>query len=62
MGTRFNSLGEAVLTSTTDYVLSINIKNIRIEFLSENFQFFVVKFSIYFNRRVFVMDITIHIG
>ena len=26
-------------------------------FLSENFQFLVVKFSIYLNRRVFVMDI-----
>ena len=25
------------------------------EFLSENFQFLVVKFSIYLNRRVFVM-------
>ena len=27
------------------------------EFLSENFQFLVVKFSIYLNRRVFVMII-----
>ena len=27
----------------------------KIEFLSENFQFLVVKFSIYLNRRVFVM-------
>ena len=25
------------------------------EFLSENFQFLVAKFSIYLNRRVFVM-------
>ena len=25
------------------------------EFLSDNFQFWVVKFSIYLNRRVFVM-------
>ena len=30
------------------------MKNIRV-FLSENFQFLEVKFSIYFNRRVFVM-------
>ena len=30
------------------------MKNIRI-FLSENFTFLVVKFSIYLNRRVFVM-------
>ena len=27
-----------------------------ISFLSENFQFLVVKFSIYLNRRVFVMS------
>ena len=30
------------------------MKNIR-DFLSENFQFLEVKFSIYLNRRVFVM-------
>ena len=36
------------------YVLSRNMKNIRI-FLSENFHFLVVKFSVYLNRRVFVM-------
>ena len=30
------------------------MKNISV-FLSESFQFFVVKFSIYLNRRVFVM-------
>ena len=35
-------------------VLSRNMKNIGI-FLSENFQFLVVKFSIYLNRCVFVM-------
>ena len=35
--------------------LSRNIKNIR-DFLSENFQFLEVKFSTYFNRRVFVMN------
>ena len=27
-----------------------------LEFLSENFQFLVVKFSVYLNRHVFVMD------
>ena len=32
------------------------MKNIRV-FLSENFQFFEVKFSIYLNRHVFVMDV-----
>ena len=31
------------------------MKNIRV-FVSENFQFLEVKFSIYFNRRVFVMS------
>ena len=36
------------------YVLSRNLKNIRF-FLYENFQFLEVKFSIYLNRRVFVM-------
>ena len=37
------------------YVLSRSMKNIRV-FLSENFQFLEVKFSIYLNGRVFVMD------
>ena len=31
------------------------MKNIRV-FLSEKFQFLEVKFSIYLNRRVFVME------
>ena len=31
------------------------MKTIRVYFLSENFQFLEVKFSIYLNRRVFVM-------
>ena len=35
--------------------LSRNMKKIS-EFLSENFKFFVVKFSIYLNRCVFIMD------
>ena len=39
--------------STHNLLLSRNTKNIRI--LSETFQFLVVKFSIYLNRRVFVM-------
>ena len=49
--TRHNS---AVLTSTTIYVLSKNMKNMRV-FLSENFLFLEVKFSIYLDRRVFVI-------
>ena len=36
-------------------VLSRNMKNIRF-FLSENFQFLEVKFSVYLNMRIFVMD------
>ena len=33
------------------------MKNISVFFLSENFQFLEVKFSIYLNRRVFVMNL-----
>ena len=36
------------------------MKNIKV-FLSENFQFLEVKFSIYFNRRVFVMGTFSHV-
>ena len=32
------------------------MKNIRI-FLSENFHFLVIKFSVYLNRRVFVITV-----
>ena len=46
----------AVLTSTTIYVLSRNLKNIRI-FLCESFHFLVVKCSVYLNRHVFLMNI-----
>ena len=42
-----------VLVRTASPVLSRNMKNIGI--LSENSQFLVVKFSVYLNRRVFVM-------
>ena len=31
------------------------MKNIKVFFLSENFNFLVVKFSVYLNRCVFVM-------
>ena len=55
VGTRQNRLVEAVLTSTHNLCFfSRNKKNIRI-FLSENFHFLVVKFSVYLNRHVFVM-------
>ena len=40
-------------SSNDIYVLSRNIKIS--EFLSENFQFLVVKFSVYLNRHVYPM-------
>ena len=54
MGTRSNRLLEAVLTSTHNLCFEQKYKKIS-QFLSENFQFLEVKFSIYLNRRVFVM-------
>ena len=54
MGTRKNRLGEAVLTSTTIYVLIRNMKNIRFFYL-KTFSFLSVKFSIYLNSSVFVI-------
>ena len=55
MGTRKNRLGEAVLTSTHNLCFEQTYEKIS-EFLSENFQFLEVKFSIYLYRRVFVMN------
>ena len=52
MGTRSNRLGEAVQTST--YTLCFELKYEQYQILSENFQFFVVKFSIFMSRCVFV--------
>ena len=47
--------GETVLTST--HILRFEQKYEKYQnFLSENFQILKVKFSIYLNRRVFVMD------
>ena len=46
---------EAILTSTHN--LSFEQKDEKYQnFLSENFHFLVVKFSVYLNRRVFVMN------
>ena len=54
MGTGKNRPDEAVLTSTHN--LCLEQKNEKYQkFLSEKFQFLVMKFSIYLNRRVFVM-------
>ena len=54
MGTRLNRLIEAVLTGTHNLCFEQKCEKYQ-NFLSENFQFLEVKFSIYLNRRVFVM-------
>ena len=57
MGTRLNRLVEAVLTSTDNLCFEQKYEKYQ-SFSSENFQFLEVKFSIYLNRRVFVMFLT----
>ena len=57
MGTRYNRLAEAVLTSTLNLRFDQKFEKDQ-SFLSENFQFLEVKFSIYLNRRVFVIFFT----
>ena len=54
MGTRWNRLDEAVLTNTHNLCFEQKYEKYQ-NFLSENFQFLEVKFSIYLNRRAFVM-------
>ena len=54
MGTRLNRLAKAVLTSTHNLCFEQKYEKSH-TFLIENFQFLEVKFSIYLNRRVFVM-------
>ena len=53
MGTHENRLAEAVLTSTHN--LCFEQKYEKYQFSFENFQFLEVQFSLYLNRRVFVM-------
>ena len=48
-------LGEAVLTSTHNLCFEQKYEKYQ-NFLSENFQFLEVKFSLHLNRRVFVME------
>ena len=48
-------LDEAVLTSTHNLCFEQKYETFQ-SFLSENFHFLVVNFSVYLNRRVFVMD------
>ena len=54
MGTRQIRLVEAVLTSTLNLCFEQKCEKYQI-FLSEHFHFLDVKFSVYLNRRVFVM-------
>ena len=54
MGTRKNRLVEAVLTSTHNLCCEQEFEKYQ-NFLFENFHFLVVKFSVYLNRRVFVI-------
>ena len=54
MGTRSNRLIEAVLTSTHNLCFEQKYEYYQ-SLLPENFRFLEVKFSIYLNRRVFVM-------
>ena len=55
MGTCLNRLGEVVLTSTHNLCFEQKYEKYK-SFLSENFQFLEVTFSIYLNRRVFIMN------
>ena len=57
MGSRLNRLDEVVLTGTHNLCFDQKYGKYQ-KFLSENFHFFVVKFSVYLNRRVFVMFTT----
>ena len=54
MGTRKNRIAEAVLTSTNNLCFEQKYEKYQ-NFLSEKFPFLIVKFTIYLNRRVFVM-------
>ena len=54
MGTHWNRLAEAVLKSTHNLCFEQKCEK-NISFLSENFQFLEVKFSIYLHGHVFVM-------
>ena len=56
MGTHKNHLAKAVLTSTHNLCFEQKYEKYQ-NFLS-NFSFFVVKFSIYLNRHVFVISVS----
>ena len=56
MGTPLNRLTEAVLTSTHNLCFEQKYEEYQ-NFLPENFRVLVVKFSVYLNRHVFVMQV-----
>ena len=56
MGSRWNRLAEAVLTSTRKLCFEQKSEKYQ-SFLSENFQLFRDDFSIYLNRRAFIMNL-----
>ena len=56
MGTRKNRLGEAVLTSAHNLCFEQKYEKYLSFFHLKIFRVVVVKFSIYLNRRVFVMQ------
>ena len=60
MGTRKNRIDEAVLTSTHNLCFEQKHEKYQ-RFLSENFHFLVVKFSVYLNRHVFVMHVAVNL-
>ena len=55
MDTRSNRFAEVVPTSTHNLCFEYKFEKKYQSFLSENFLFLEVKFSIYLNRRVFIM-------
>ena len=60
MGTRYNLLGEAVLTSTHNLCFKHKCEKYQ-NFYLRTSGFLVVKISIYLNRRVFVMGLDFRI-
>ena len=55
VGTRKNRLTDAVLTSTHNLCFEQKYEKISVFYLIFFFQFLEMKFSVYLNRRVFVM-------
>ena len=62
MDTRKNRLVEAVLTGSHNRCFEQKYEKYQIFFSSEIFHFLVVKFSVYLNRHVFVMYVSLTIG